>query len=146
MHSYESLQSERMSSDEAQRVAQLLSERLRDSIGIEEFAATMNVPRDQVVAALSQVRMHPSVTPTPGTRIDKRLLITAVFGVVVVWTLFLASFMMTRAEVQTSVQPPVPGQPTEWAVPTGSAEPDTAPEVARDFPAAPAPEAPSANR
>lgn len=146
MHTYESLQSERMSSDEAQRVAQLLSERLRDSIGIEEFAATMNVPRDQVVAALSQVRMHPSVTPTPGTRIDKRLLITAVFGVVVVWTLFLASFIVTRAEVRTSLPPPMLDRPTEWAYPAGTPAPDTAPEIARDFPVAPAPEAPSATR
>ncbi|MCO5296887.1 MAG: hypothetical protein M9921_08520 [Fimbriimonadaceae bacterium] len=134
MQSYETLSTERMSSDEAQRVAQLLSERLRDSITIDELANTMNVPRDQVAAALSQVRHGPSARPQPNTRIDSRLLIAAVAGVVLIWTIFLAGFFVstTRVDAPATQAIEVPaGTPVNgWAAPA----PELAPEVAETPP------------
>jgi hypothetical protein len=146
MQSHETLSTERMSSDEAQRVAQLLSERLRDSITIEELANTMNVPRDQVAAALSQVRHGPSVRPQPNTRIDHRLLIAAVAGVVLIWTIFLAGFFVSTTRVEVPATPAVEGQavaPVDWS---GTPAPELAPAIKETPPPERAPVAPTPTR
>ncbi|MCB8932294.1 MAG: hypothetical protein H6534_02525 [Chthonomonadaceae bacterium] len=155
MQSYETLSTERMSSDEAQRVAQLLSERLRDSITIDELANTMNVPRDQVAAALSQIRHGPAVRPNPSIwfDIDTKLLVAAAVCVVVVWTVFIRAFVAAspvttstgeRIERTQPVPAPVADEtspPSIWATPAS----DAVPEVAV-VPGRPAPEAPTFTR
>lgn len=138
MQFYEPQASERMTSDEARRVTQLLGERLKETVSIEELAATMGVPREQVYAALAQVRRGSPTRLVPDTRLDVRVFAAAVAGVALVWALFLTGFVATSAprpsEAPVVVEIPAPGTPVVA---------DMAPELA---PPAPAPVAPSPTR